>query len=197
MVDRGLEPNVTSCNILIDGYCKNHMLDEALQLFKKMRQNELKPTIVTCNVLLRGLYWDGRMKTAQRFPNEMQSFGQSPDEVSYGKLEDARKLLDEMPEKGLVPNVVTCTTMIAGLFHHRMSLEANKLIIQMEEKGCLLDSRTYDTIIKGFLQGKETEKALQFLRKMHERKFVPSDPVVSLLIKTLSTDELKNLVLFL
>ncbi|RZC68547.1 hypothetical protein C5167_031810 [Papaver somniferum] len=110
-----------------------------------------------------------------------------------GKLEDARKLLDEMPEKGLVPNVVTCTTMIAGLFHHRMSLEANKLIIQMEEKGCLLDSRTYDTIIKGFLQGKETEKALQFLRKMHERKFVPSDPVVSLLIKTLSTDELKNL----
>lgn len=47
----------------------------------------------------------------------------------------------------------------------------------MEENGCLLDARAYDTIISGFLIAKETDKALQFLCRMLEREFVPSDCV--------------------
>ncbi|XP_026385121.1 pentatricopeptide repeat-containing protein At1g63330-like [Papaver somniferum] len=111
-----------------------------------------------------------------------------------GKLEDARKLFIDIPNKGLAHDVVTYTTMINSLFCEKMLSEANALIIQMEEKGCLQDARAFDTIIRGFLIAKETAKALHFLRKMRSRNISPSDSVITWLANThLSLDEFRNL----
>ncbi|RZC86838.1 hypothetical protein C5167_030192 [Papaver somniferum] len=81
MVDRGLEPTEFHYNVLLDGYGKNHKMDEPMQLFKKMKQNGLRPTAFTYTSLLAGLYRDGRMKTAKNLFNEMQTFSLSPDQV--------------------------------------------------------------------------------------------------------------------
>ncbi|XP_026457950.1 putative pentatricopeptide repeat-containing protein At1g09680 [Papaver somniferum] len=130
MVDRGLEPNEITYNVLIDGHCRNRKLGEAVQLFKKMKRNGLKPAIV--DILLRELYRDGRMKTAQRFRNEMQTSGQSPDEVTYTTM------MDGFCRNGKIKNpwrlqesqiVITCTAsiLIHGLCQAAQLEDARKV----------------------------------------------------------------------
>ncbi|RZC88048.1 hypothetical protein C5167_004230 [Papaver somniferum] len=168
MVDRGLEPDVISCTrsaitygTMLDGLCKNRKVDEAIELVKSMEGNGILANIHICTIPIGCSF-------------------------QAGELEYAKKLFNQIPKKGLAPNVVTYTAVIDGLFLNNMLLEANLLIIEMEENGCLRDARAYDTIINGFLVANETTKALYFLHKMRERNFAPSDSVICLLVHTLS-----------
>ena len=43
MVDTGCESNVCSYNILINGYCRKKMINEALILFEEMKSKGVVP----------------------------------------------------------------------------------------------------------------------------------------------------------
>ncbi|RZC63180.1 hypothetical protein C5167_024936 [Papaver somniferum] len=113
----------------------------------------------------------------------MQSDGVLPDIFTYNK---ARQLLSEIPNKGLVADVVTYTSMINGLFKEGMIIEAEKLIIEMKDKGCMPNATTYDTIIKGYLLENDVARALELLKEMRKRKLSLTDGTKSLLISLLS-----------
>ncbi len=72
---------------LIDGYCTINDLEEALRLCKVMEAKGLYPGVVTYNSILRKLCEEGRIR-------------------------DANKLLHEMSERKVVPDNVTCNTLI-------------------------------------------------------------------------------------
>nr|GLL47208.1 pentatricopeptide repeat-containing protein At1g63330-like isoform X1 [Ipomoea trifida] len=75
MVDTGLRPDVRTYNTLINGYCKIKKLDEAMHLFREIRQNGLCPNVVTYTTILQGLFLVGRCATALKFLQEMQVAG--------------------------------------------------------------------------------------------------------------------------
>lgn len=95
-----------------------------------------------------------------------------------GRWEEARKKLDQLSGKGLVPGVVTYSILINGLCKKGMIMEADKLLVQMEEKGCFPDSISFNTVIRGFLVKNETDRAIQLLeKKICKRNFSPSEQV--------------------
>ena len=71
---------------LIDGYCKNQRMDEAIKIFKQMQGGGVKPNIFTYNTLLDGLCKVGRMGVVQNLINLMVHQGVSPNIVTYTSL---------------------------------------------------------------------------------------------------------------
>ncbi|CAJ2641917.1 unnamed protein product [Trifolium pratense] len=54
-LQRILTPNVLTYNILINGYCKNKRIDEAMVLLSEMHGKNLAPDTLTYNSLIDAL----------------------------------------------------------------------------------------------------------------------------------------------
>ncbi|KAB2597416.1 pentatricopeptide repeat-containing protein [Pyrus ussuriensis x Pyrus communis] len=84
---KGATPNHITYTTFIDGYCRVNDLEESLRLCEVMKAKELYPGVVTYNSILRKLYEESRMR-------------------------DVNKLLNEMGERNVEPDNVTCNTLI-------------------------------------------------------------------------------------
>ena len=60
---------------------------------------------------------------------------------------DARKLFDEMPQRGLARNVISYTAMIAGLSKEGRSEEAFRLYDEMKSEGISPDDTMYSSLV--------------------------------------------------
>jgi pentatricopeptide repeat protein len=90
-----------------------------------------------------------------------------------GRIHDARVLLDEMPQRGVVPSVWTYNAMIdgyckAGRMKHALGIKA-----LMEGNGCNPDDWTYNSLIHGLCGGKPDE-AEELLNGAIARGFTPT-----------------------
>ena len=86
MITKGCKPNVFSYNILINGYCKAEMIDEAKQLFNEMIHQGLTPNIVSYNT--HGFCQLGKLREAQELNENMHTNGNLPDLCTYSILLD-------------------------------------------------------------------------------------------------------------
>ncbi|KAL6969166.1 hypothetical protein U1Q18_028889 [Sarracenia purpurea var. burkii] len=86
----GVERSVRSFNTLLNALIQNHQYDLAHALFKNCRKKfDIIPNVFTCNILIRAL-------------------------CKKNDVENAIRVLDEMPSMGMIPNVVTYTTILGG-----------------------------------------------------------------------------------
>ncbi|KAG5514543.1 hypothetical protein RHGRI_035819 [Rhododendron griersonianum] len=83
--------------------------------------------------------------------------------VRQGNVDTAKELFYKLPVKGLVPTVVTYSTIIHGLCKEGKLEKANDLFVEMEEKGCAPNVVTFNTLLSGFCQNNEPLKVVEFL----------------------------------
>ncbi|KAF4354011.1 hypothetical protein F8388_009903 [Cannabis sativa] len=134
IISQGLSPDVITFNTLIDTYCRNGMMDKAFFLLSTMLEKGIFPNVSTYNSLIACFCRQGNMEKARQLLDDMQKkdlkadfitysilmdglYGKRANIVTYnllikgycekGMLEDANRLLNEMLEKGLVPNRIT------------------------------------------------------------------------------------------
>ncbi|XP_045830823.1 pentatricopeptide repeat-containing protein At1g62720-like [Trifolium pratense] len=121
MAQSGVTPDVWIYNIMINGFCKVKMVDEALILFKEMRCRNIIPNVVTYNSLIDRLGKSGRTSLAlklvdemhnRRLPPNIRCFMQKP---SFGRVEDARNVFEDLLVKRYNLDVYTYTVIIQGL----------------------------------------------------------------------------------
>lgn len=87
MVAVGVAKDVHNYNIVvINGFCKSKMMDEALDLFEEMYSKNIIPTIVTYNTVIDGLCKSGRISYAWKLVREMRDMGQPADEITYNSF---------------------------------------------------------------------------------------------------------------
>ena len=131
------------------------------------------------------------MSTASRFLSLMKERGVFPDIVTYntllggwvrsGKLEEARKVFDEMPRLSLAPNSITYSMMIKGYVTKNEVEEALKLYGEMVDKGIRPTEQTYTALLPGLCgEARRLEEAKKLLAEMAERKIALRDLSVSL-----------------
>ncbi|PHT97619.1 hypothetical protein BC332_33455 [Capsicum chinense] len=162
MVEKGVEPNIFSYNILIYGYCKKKKLAQAMRLFCEISQKGLRADIVTYNTILQGLFEVGRTSEAKRIYAEMLSVGPRPDLCThstfldgyfkYGLVEEAMSLFDELERKREYTDIAFFSVVINGLCKNGLFDEAKGILRKMEDNGCPPDSVTYNVIVQGFLR---------------------------------------------
>ncbi|WMV32290.1 hypothetical protein MTR67_025675 [Solanum verrucosum] len=141
MIDKKIEPDIISYSVLINGYCKEKPLAEAMQLFHEISQNGSKPDIFTYNILLQGLF-------------------------EAGKIDSAKKIFAEMLSTVLVPDLYTLCTLLNGYFKYGLVEEAMSFFNKLERKIEYTSIEFYNVVINGLCKNSELDKARVIFEKL-------------------------------
>ncbi|OIV94782.1 hypothetical protein TanjilG_12995 [Lupinus angustifolius] len=148
MKETGLIPNAVA---MLDGLCKDGLVQEALKLFGLMREKGTIPEIVVYTAVVEGYTKAHKSDDAKRIFRKMQSTGISPNAFSYAvliqglykcnRLEDAFELCVEMLEAGHSPNVTTFVGLVDGFCKEKGVEEAKGAIKTLIEKGFAVNEK--------------------------------------------------------
>ncbi|KAL3326225.1 hypothetical protein AABB24_037090, partial [Solanum stoloniferum] len=153
MLDKGIDPNVVSYNVLLNGICRraslhpdgrfDKVIREAEKVFEEMTERGVEPDVTSYSILLH-----------------VYSRAHKP-ELSLEKLRIMRR-------KGICPNIVTYTSVIKCLCTCGRIEDAELLLKQMVANGVTPTSTTYNCFFKEFKGRKDVDGALRLYGKMKE-----------------------------
>ncbi|KAK6143166.1 hypothetical protein DH2020_023514 [Rehmannia glutinosa] len=198
-------PNTCTYTILICGLCRNGLLGEAQQIFNDMEKLGCSPSAVTFNALIDGLCKDGKLEEAHlmlykmeigKNPSLFLRLSQSADPildsaslqkmvenfVDSGLILKAYKLLMQLADSGVVPNINTYNTLINGMCRAGQVNRALRLSEELQLKGHFPDSVTYSTLIEGLQRVDREGDAYKLFEQMTENGCKPNSSVYKTLL---------------
>ncbi|KAL3321710.1 hypothetical protein AABB24_039356 [Solanum stoloniferum] len=148
MKETGLIPNAVA---MLDGLCKDGLVQEAMKLFGLMREKGTIPEVVIYTAVVDGFCKAQKFDDAVRIFRKMQGNGIIPNAFSYGilirglsqgkRLDDALEFCLEMLEAGHSPNVVTFVTLVDGFCKEKSLEDAQNMIKTVRQKGFVIDDK--------------------------------------------------------
>ncbi|KAI4347962.1 hypothetical protein L6164_008731 [Bauhinia variegata] len=157
MKENGLIPNAVA---MLDGLCKDGLVDEAMKLFGLIREKRTLPEIVVYTAVVEGYAKGYKADDAIRIFRKMQENGISPNAFSYTvliqglykcqRLQDAADFCVEMVEAGHSPNVITFVGLVDSFCVEKGVAEAQGVIRTLIEKGFTVNEKA----IREFLDKK-------------------------------------------
>ncbi|KAK8698728.1 hypothetical protein V6N13_114837 [Hibiscus sabdariffa] len=157
MKENGLIPNAVA---MLDGLCKDGLIQEAMKLFGLMREKGTIPEVVIYTAVVDGFSKAHKLDDAKRIFRKMQSKGVVPNAFSYtvliqglykcNHLDDAIEFCLEMLDAGHSPNVTTFVGLVEGLCKEKGVEEAEKVVGTLKQKGFLVN----DKAVRQFLDKK-------------------------------------------
>ncbi|KAK9108542.1 hypothetical protein Syun_024553 [Stephania yunnanensis] len=171
MVNVGLEPNVVTYNVLLNGICRRSSLHPEERFERTIR-------------------------AAENLFHEMQRRGIEPDVTSYSivlhvysrahKPELSLDKLNSMKEKGIFPTVATYTSVIKCLCSCGRIEDAELLLEEMARNSITPSAATYNCFFKEYRGRKDADNALKLYRKMEESSCMPSMHTYNILVQMFS-----------
>lgn len=160
LVSRGFEPDSVTYCIRIDAYCKKLQFGDALQLFEEMtRRENHEITIKIVTTLIHG---------AGIVQNPLA----------------ARKLFDEMGERGLTPDRGAYNALMGVYVRARDMRSAMEVMEDMEMKEIDPDDVSYNTLFCGLKRTNDLDGIWKLYRKMVQTNFLPRTRTTMILMKT-------------
>ncbi|KAG2725376.1 hypothetical protein I3760_01G062800 [Carya illinoinensis] len=150
MKEMDIQPNEVTFGILINYMCKSRRVNEALEVFEKMKGGNdglsVEPNVFTYNTLINGLCKVVRQEEGLTLMDRMRSENKcAPDTVTYnclidgscktGEIEMAQELFDQMNKERVFPNVITLNTLVDGMCRHGRINSAVQLFNEMGSEG--------------------------------------------------------------
>lgn len=143
-----LIPNAVA---MLDGLCKDGLEQEAMKLFRLIRDNGSMPEVVVYTAVVEGFCKVCKFEDAVRIFKKMPSNGVVPNAHSYGlliralcrgkKLEDAFSICIEMLEAGHSPNLATYIGLVDEYCGEKGLEAAENVIYAMKEKGFSIEEK--------------------------------------------------------
>ncbi|GAU29661.1 hypothetical protein TSUD_53130 [Trifolium subterraneum] len=178
------EHNVYTHTIIICEMCKRGMIDEAQELFDRIRKLGCVPSVVTFNVLINGLCKAHKLKEAIDLCSNMWT-----EYWSSLRGPDLRKKLEQMCEaeqflnaydffthtnSTVKPDIITYNILINACCSARDIEGAVRLFEELQTNGLSPDSVTYGTLIKGWLIVDNEKEAFKNFKRMQEAGCEPA-----------------------
>ncbi|KAL2342377.1 hypothetical protein Fmac_003662 [Flemingia macrophylla] len=202
MEEMRVKPSVVTFGLLVNHLCKARRIDEALEVFERLRGKEgnrvgVEPDVILFNNLIDGLCKVGRVEHAFSLFEEMKTKSKRrPNVVTYnclidgfckaGNIGKARDLISEMIEEVVQPSVVTLNTLVDGLCKHGQVHIAVEFFNEMKEKGLKGNGVTYTAIVSAFCGVGKIDKAIEYFDEMLRSGCTPDAVVYYSLISGLS-----------
>lgn len=146
--ETGLIPNAVA---MLDGLCKDGLVQEAMKLFGSMREKGTIPEVVIYTAVVDGFCKTQKFDDAKRVFRKMQNNGISPNAFSYSilirglyqcdNLDDAIAFCVEMLEAGHSPNVQTFVGLVTRLCFKMGVEEARTVITSLTQKGFFVNKK--------------------------------------------------------
>jgi pentatricopeptide repeat domain-containing protein 1 len=71
MHGRGQPPDILTYNSILDALCKNLNVDKAIALLTKIKGKDIQPSMHTHNILINGLCIGGRLEDARKVSEDL------------------------------------------------------------------------------------------------------------------------------
>ncbi|CBI37519.3 hypothetical protein VitviT2T_005961 [Vitis vinifera] len=153
MVERGIEANVVTYNVLLNGICRRASLHpddrfertirDAEKVLDEMRQKGIEPDVTSYSIVIH-----------------VYSRAHKP-ELTLDKLR-------MMKDKGIWPTVATYTSVVKCLCSCGRLEDAEELVSDMVKDGVSPSAATYNCFFKEYRGRKDSDNALRLYRKMKE-----------------------------
>ncbi|MED6110478.1 hypothetical protein PIB30_043310 [Stylosanthes scabra] len=168
MQELNIRPSVVTFGILLKHLCAAWRVDEALDVFNKLRgKGESNLFGVEPDVGGEALILLEEMKTGSKHqPNTIMYNCLIDGFCKAGNIDKAHELFDQMNEEGVHPNVVTLNVMVNGMCRSGRVHCAVEFFNAMKGKGIKGNAATYTPLISAFYGVNNIDKAMQFLDEM-------------------------------
>ncbi|XP_030549830.2 putative pentatricopeptide repeat-containing protein At1g53330 isoform X1 [Rhodamnia argentea] len=187
-------PEALFCQV-ISFYARVRLFDRALRTYRSIPTFRCRRSVKSLNSVLHALLKCREYDRMDEVLNEFRDSA-SPDACTCnilikalcgsGRLEDAREVLDEMPQRGIRPDEVTFLTLINGLCLNSMLEEAFKLKDDMVRvHGIRPDARLYASLIKGTCKVGDVNMAFGLKEEMLRERIKVDAAIYSTLIHAL------------
>ena len=184
--------------LIFRAYCRANLPGDAIRAFHKMGDFGVKAGIVDVDQLLYVLCKRKHVKQAQEFFDRI-NVEVMPNAKTYsilmrgwgdaGDAGEARKLFEEMRERGCAVDVVAYNSLLEALCKGGNVDEAYKLFREMGSNGLAPDACTYSIFIRAYCEVKDMHSAFRVLDRMRRYNLVPNVFTYSCIIKKLCKSE--------
>lgn len=187
MVEAGIEPTMTSYNILLAGFFRAGQVREGWGFFLQMKKRgkeegeraRCRPDVVSYTTVVHGLGMDGQIERARKVFDGMIGEGILPTVATYnaliqvickkGSVEDAILVFNKMVERGYTPNIITYNLVIRGLCHAGEMKRGMEFLERMRVEECEPNVQTYTILIRYWFEEGEIEKGLELFETMEKK----------------------------
>ncbi|CAK7347816.1 unnamed protein product [Dovyalis caffra] len=190
---RGFVPDTCTYNTLMNAQCDAGNLDEALNMFKMMKELKIQPDSATYSVLIRSLCHRGDFERAEQLFDELfdeeillRDDGCTPLVAAYnpmfeflcknGKTRKAERVFRQLIKKG-TQDPPSYKTLIIGQCKEGTFEAGYELLLFMLRRDYVPDFETYELLINGFLQKDEPILAYKTLERMLKSSYLPRTSV--------------------
>nr|CAB3456948.1 unnamed protein product [Digitaria exilis] len=194
--------------LLFRAYARASLPDDAIRAFSSMEGFGFPPTIDDLHSLLFALSRNGLVEHAETFSRDSAAqFGLSAKTYTIlisgwavvTKPENARKLFDEMIERGIEPDVPAYNALIDALCRGGDVALAHEQLKDMQRShGLVPDAATYGPFLRSACVSKDARAALRVLDRMRMRNLTPNvftyNAVIRLLCELGEIDEAYNIL---
>jgi pentatricopeptide repeat protein len=189
----------------MNAQCDAGNFDEALKMFKKMKELKVQPDSATYSVLIRNLCQRGDFERAEQLFDKLsdedillRDDGCTPLVAAYnpifdflcknGKTHKAERVFRQLMKKG-TQDPPSYKTLIIGHCKEGTFEAGYKLLLFMLRRDYVPDFETYVLLINGFLQKGEPILAYKTLERMLKSSYLPKTSVFhSILSELLKND---------
>ncbi|KAK2999272.1 hypothetical protein RJ639_023467 [Escallonia herrerae] len=159
MVESGVSITVYSMTIAIDTLCKVGDVNKARELMDEVGKMGTKPNVYTYNTLIDAYVRERDFGGVEEMLSAMENEGVTRNVATYtlltdgyssnvyGKIEDVEKMLDEMRERGIEPDVQLYNSIISWNCKLGNMKRAFALFDELPERGVVPNVHTYGALI--------------------------------------------------
>ncbi|KAJ6725332.1 REPEAT-CONTAINING PROTEIN putative-RELATED [Salix viminalis] len=162
---------------LICLYGKAGMFDHARKLFDEMPELKCPRTVYSFNALFSACVDAGRFDEIKTFISDLRcELGITFDTVSYNiaikafckmdDLESAQKVVDEMVQRAVEPNVITFNTLLNGFYLNGKVADGERIWSRMVGMSIVPDIRSYNAKLNGLALEKRMKEAVEAAEEM-------------------------------
>ncbi|KAK7246058.1 hypothetical protein RIF29_40916 [Crotalaria pallida] len=170
--------DVVEYNVMIKAYGKAKLYDEAVSLFKVMKNRGIWPDDCTYNSLVQMLSGAELVDQARALMVEMQELGFKPHCQTFsaviacyadlGQLSDAVSVYQEMLRAGVKPNEIVFGSLINGFAEYGSLEEALEYIHIMEESGFSANLVVLTSLLKSYCKVGNLDGAKAIFERMQK-----------------------------
>ncbi|KAL1309799.1 hypothetical protein AAHE18_17G204600 [Arachis hypogaea] len=169
----GIQSSTKVLNATLNALVQCKRYDLAHFVFKNcMAKFWVVPNVVSCNILLKALCKGNNVDASVRILDEMPAIGVVPNVVSYTTVLGGYALRGDM--RGWISDATTYTVLVSGFCRQGMFVDAIKVMDEMEENGLEPNEVTYSVMIEAYCKGKKSGEAHNVLDDMLGKNHVPS-----------------------
>ncbi|CAH8271804.1 unnamed protein product [Arabidopsis lyrata] len=176
MLHNKVKPNVRTCGTIVNGYCEEGKMEEALRFFYRMKELGVHPNLFVFNSLIKGFLNINDMDGVGEVVDLMEEFGVKPDVVTFSTLMNAwssvgdmkrcEEIYRDMLEGGIDPDIHAFSILAKGYARAGEPEKAEQILNQMRKFGVRPNVVIYTQIISGWCSAGEMKKAMQVYNKM-------------------------------